>query len=230
MSDMLKDNRLPLGISAAALALATIIGIVPYLQDDDSGSNTSSQSTGDIAALEARISALEANASETGSAATNSIPEGADNARLRQEIDLIVRGLSNQTGRVSRLKDVVEGITDDNGQLLPAPLVLDEIALAKRGLVNLTRRINDLSDRMDALDTAAADIARLQQQMAIVDRAFARVATNANTASDERAALMSALSAGTGDTTTPTSAQASGAQDLDEIAAKLDAILQLLDN
>lgn len=225
MSDLLKDNRLPLGISAAALVLATIIGLVPILEDNDNGADTGSQAANDIAALEERINALEA----SGSVASD-VPEGADNARLRQEIDLIVRGLSNQTGRVSRLKDVVEGITDDRGQPVPAALVLDEIALAKRGLANLTRRVNELTDRMDALDTAAADIARLQQQMAIVDRAFARVAANSNAARDERATLISALGNLHANTEPTASVQASGSAGLAEIAAKLDDILQRLEN
>ncbi|MEO9826079.1 MAG: hypothetical protein ABJF50_16860 [Paracoccaceae bacterium] len=225
MSDLLKDNRLPLGISAAALALATLIGIIPILEDNDSVSDTGSQSSNDIAALEERINALEASG-----LGTDAIPEGVENARLRQEIDLIVRGLGNQTGRVSRLKGVVEGITDDNGQLVPAALVLDEIALAKRGLSNLTRRINEVTDRMDALDTAAADIARLQQQMAIVNRAFGRVAANANAARDDRATLMSALTALSADAELTARAPASDTANLEEIASKLDDILQRLDN
>ncbi|MEP1538802.1 MAG: hypothetical protein ABJQ34_09200 [Paracoccaceae bacterium] len=225
MSDLLKDNRLPLGISAAALALATLIGIIPILEDNDNVSDTGSQSSNDIAALEERINALEASG-----LGTDAIPEGVENARLRQEIDLIVRGLGNQTGRVSRLKGVVEGITDDNGQLVPAALVLDEIALAKRGLSNLTRRINEVTDRMDALDTAAADIARLQQQMAIVNRAFGRVAANANAARDDRATLMSALTALSADAELTARAPASDTANLEEIASKLDDILQRLDN
>ncbi|MEP1699424.1 MAG: hypothetical protein ABJJ69_23075 [Paracoccaceae bacterium] len=225
MSDLLKDNRLPLGISAAALALATLIGIIPILEDNDSVSDTGSQSSSDIAALEERINALEASG-----LGTDAIAEGVENPRLRQEIDLIVRGLGNQTGRVSRLKSVVEGITDDNGQLVPAALVLDEIALAKRGLSNLTRRINEVADRMDALDTAAADIARLQQQMAIVNRAFGRVTANANAARDDRATLMSALTALSADAELTARAPASDTANLEEIASKLDDILQRLDN
>ncbi|MEO9896814.1 MAG: hypothetical protein ABJD13_11690 [Paracoccaceae bacterium] len=225
MSDLLKDNRLPLGISAAALALATLIGIIPILEDNDNVSDTGSQSSNDIAALEERINALEASG-----LGTDPIPEGVENPRLRQEIDLIVRGLGNQTGRVSRLKSVVEGITDDNGQLVPAALVLDEIALAKRGLSNLTRRINEVTDRMDALDTAAADIARLQQQMAIVNRAFGRVAANANAARDDRATLMSALTALSADAEFTARAPASDTANLEEITSKLDDILQRLDN
>ncbi|WP_341367671.1 hypothetical protein [Yoonia sp. BS5-3] len=218
MSDVLKDNRLPLGISAAALIVATYIGFVPLMQRDRSDNSAPAQ---EIAGLQDRISALEANA--TGPA-SNDMPEGADNARLRQEIDLIVRGLGNQTGRISRLQDAVEGITTENGQIAPSTLVMDEIALAKRGLVNLTGRINALSERMDALDTAAADIARLQQQMGNVDRALARLATNANTARDERATLAQTLpaSGSTGTTATQT--------DLTEIAQTLEAILQKLEN
>ena len=225
MLDLMKENRLPIGISVGALALATYFGLLPVMQNS---TDTSSAASTDIAALEDRINALEANA--TGPVASNDIPEGADNARLRQEIDLIVRGLSNQTGRVSRLRDVVEGITDEGGQLIPSALVLDEIALAKRGLANLTRRINELTDRMDALDTAAADITRLQQQMALVDRALARVAANTNAARDERAALMTAVSPASQGTGSSASAPASAAADLEDITAKLDAILQQLGN
>lgn len=220
MSQVLKDNRLPLLISAVALAVAVYIGFVPLRQ---SQSNTSEPvALVSLSSLNDRIAALEAApAAVPIPAATQApdIPEGADNARLRQEIDLIVRGLSNQTGRVSRLKATVEGITDDNGQLLAPARVMDEIALAKRGLANLTRRINELSSQMDALDTAAADITRLQQQMANVDRAFARLARNANEARTERESLLAAL----GDR--PAS---SDVEELVGIEAKLDAILQQL--
>ena len=223
MLDLLKNNRLPVIVSVVALILATYLGFIPIRQN---ASTSASASVAEITALKDRISALEA-ASEGQAPAVASIPAGADNARLRQEIDLITRGLGNQTGRVSRIKKVVEGITDDAGRALPAATTLDEIALAKRGLVNLTRRINALSDRMDALDTAADDIVRLQQQMAIVDRAFARVAAKSNAAREERAALVASLNNVSRDTAASATTQPA---DLEEIATKLDEILEQLEN
>ncbi|WP_342075016.1 hypothetical protein [Yoonia sp. SS1-5] len=222
MSNAFKDNRLPLVVSAVALAVATVIGIVPVVQDNRRADDRAVALV-DVSSLEERVASLEnAPPPEVGSSIAD-IPENAGNARLRQEIDLITRGLANQTGRVSRLKTTVEGIVDENGALVPSPLVSDEIALAKRGLANLTRRINALEDRFDALETAAADITRLQQQMANVDRAFMRLARNSNVARDERASLLAALDAlpggrtGIGDET-----------DANSIEAKLDAILQQL--
>ncbi|MEL6640516.1 MAG: hypothetical protein AAFP98_04255 [Pseudomonadota bacterium] len=225
MSQVLKDNRLPLLISAGALAIAVYIGFIPVRQ---SAGGTSAETVAlvDIGALEDRIAALEAAPAPEAAvpaAAAVEIPEGADNARLRQEIDLIVRGLANQTGRVSRLKATVEGFTNDAGQIEPSARVMDEIALAKRGLSNLTRRINDLSNKLDALDTAAADITRLQQQMANVDRAFSRLAAKGNAASQEREAIMAQLA---GLSSSSSGAETSG--EAESIEAKLDAILERL--
>ena len=228
MSNMLKDNRLPLAVSAVALASATYIGFVPLFQKSAQSADTGVSGSSGIDAFEERLAALETGLVEnTGSAAAD-IPEGADNARLRQEIDLITRGLANQTGRISRLKGVVEGITDDSGQIVPARRVMDEVALAKRGLVNLTTRVNALSDRLENLDTAAADITRLQHQMANVDRAFARLAANANAAREERSALSEAIGSMPAAATPANATTGSGAPDLDQIEEKLDAILQQL--
>lgn len=187
MSNAWKDHRLPLVISIAALIIATFIGLVPVMQNRE---RAAPQASTDFSSIEDRIAALET----TEPATVANIPPNADNARLRQEIDLITRGLGNQTGRISRLKSVVDGIVDPNGQVIAPTRVMDEIALAKRGLSNLTRRINAIEDRLDALDSAAADIARLQQQMAIVDTAMGRLARNSNLAKDERADLNAVLS------------------------------------
>jgi len=194
MSNMLKDNRLPIGISVVALVVATMIGLVPVMQDRARETQTSDAGS---AALEARIEAIEAAASAPTAApvaAAADIPANATNARLRQEIDLITRGLANQTGRVSRLKSTVEGIVDENGQLMTPQRVNDEIALAKRGLSNLTRRINELNDQMAALETAAADIDRLEQQMSIANRAFARMKAAETEAAEDREQMRQLLS------------------------------------
>lgn len=220
MSQILKDNRLPLLISAGALAVAIYIGFIPVRQNA-SGPTAETLALVDLGALEDRIAALET--APTTEGAAPAIPEGADNARLRQEIDLIVRGLANQTGRVSRLKATVEGFTNEAGQIEPNARVMDEIALAKRGLSNLTRRINDLSNQLDALETAAADITRLQQQMENVDRAFSRLAANGNAARQEREAIMAQLASLNGGSTPP-----QNPAEADSIEAKLDAILERL--
>ncbi len=222
MSNLLKDNRLPIGISVAALVVVTIIGLVPVLQSNDREVATD---VADVTVLEERLAALEAGATDLNPA--TDIPENASNARLRQEIDLLTRGLGNQTGRVSRLKASLEGVVDEGGNPIPSSRVRAELDLASRGLANLTRRINELSDRMDALDTAAADIARLQQQMALADQAFARLAAANNQAKAERATLVSLIEgAASGQPATAPD----GTNNLVEIEAKLDAILNALGN
>lgn len=221
MSKLLKDNRLPIAISGTALLVATIIGIVPVVQNSRGDTEADART---IAALQDRLAALENGNGAPAAGAASDIPENAGNARLRQEIDLITKGLANQTGRVSRLKSSVEGIVDDSGALIPSTRVMDEIALAKRGLANLTRRINALEDRMEMLDSAAGDIARLQQQMANVDQAFLRISKNARDAKAERENLAATLS------NQPSAATATGGPDINDIQTKLDAILQALQN
>jgi chromosome segregation ATPase len=222
MSNLWKDHRLPLVISGVALLIATLIGLVPLYQDDG---NASPQLANDLSTIEDRLAALER---EVGTTSSTEIPPNADNQRLRQEIDLITRGLGNQTGRVSRLKDAVEGIVDANGQVIAPQRVLDEIALAKRGLSNLTRRINNLAQRLDTLDTASADIARLQQQMVNVDRAMGRLAASTNLAKDERAQIFTRL--GNDNTSAIQSTSTLPASSIDQLETKLDEILERLND
>ena len=173
MPNMLKSNLVPIFISTCALILVTLIGLIPVYQK--AGSQPE-QATGqaDNAALVQRVEALERAAGETAVEPAE-IPVNASNGRLRQEIDLINRGLANQTGRVSGIKKRLEGVVDEGGQLMPSKRVMDEIALVKRALVNLTKRINSVDDQLESLQTAAVDIDRLQQQMANADRAFIRL-------------------------------------------------------
>ena len=184
MVETFKNNRLPILVTAGALILVIIIGWIPVSQQNDTESTPASGSD-ETASLLQRIEALEAAAGQTG-AGSPEIPENADNGRLRQEIDLINRGLANQTGRVSRIKKQLEAVVDDGGQAIPSARAMDEIALIKRALVNLTKRLNAMDDQFASLTDAAADIDRLQQQMANADRAFIRLAGAAREGKKQR--------------------------------------------
>lgn len=106
--------------------------------------------------------------------------------------------------------------------------MLDEIALANLGLSNLTRRINNLSQRLDTLDTASADIARLQRQMVKVDRATGRLAATTNLAKDERAQIFTRLGSDTASAIQSTSNLPTPT--IDQLETKLDEVLERLND
>lgn len=191
MSALLKNNFLPILISAGALVLVTIVGLIPIYQQADPQASQNPE-TDAMAALIERIEALEGNAAKPDSVMAD-IPANAGNARLRQEIDLINKGLANQTGRVSRIKKRLETVVDEQGQAIPSSRAMDEIALIKRALVNLTKRLNKVGEQLDSLQTASTDIGRLQQQMANADRAFIRLAAASREQKQQAEAIAESL-------------------------------------
>lgn len=175
MQKVVADNKLPIIVSLTALVIAVFVGLVPvWQQNQREAARAPSSGTValvDLEGLSDRIAALEAAAAAAPQPAQTA-PQEMDPA-LRAEIDLIVKGLVNQTGRVSRLQDAVESLQAVSGQV--PPVVSDEISLAKRGLVNLTRRINTMQDRLEPLAPMPASVDRLGVQMSNVERAVTRL-------------------------------------------------------
>ena len=218
MQKVVAENRLPIIVSCAALAIAVIVGLIPVWQQNQReaapAAPAGTVALVDLAALDERIKALEESAATAATEAPEEPapveePAGMDPA-LRAELDLIVKGLVNQTGRVSRLQDEVAALTAASGEV--PQLVTDEISLAKRGLVNLTRRINEMDDGIEPLASAPKDIDRLNVQMSNVERAVTRLNLKLNQIGSAGA---------------PTDAGLSG-DELSEISTQLEAILTKL--
>lgn len=201
MMDQIKEHRVPVAVTVMALLVAVVFGIMPARENASQADARVSKAAGEkVAALEERVLALEAALAPAGGV--------SDTPPTREEVTLIVKGLINQTGRVSRLQDQVEGITEGRVAVADNPRIVTEISLIKRGLVNLTRRINAMGD---TLDTTAA----LPQ---VVDRLNLRMsnAENAVTQLHRRIRSLQAGSAAPGD------------ENLDGVATQLEEILLLL--
>ncbi len=162
----IKKHMLPLAVTGGALALAVVVGLVPVLSSSGDG-DPALYPADAVAALEARIAALEsAGPAEAGTSELD--------PRLRQEIDLIVKGLVNQTGRISGLKAQLEPVTawlDAYG----GPTRLDQdLALINKALLNQTRRVSGLKAELAAVNawSAAGGPDRLAQELALINKAL----------------------------------------------------------
>ena len=171
MKTFLRDNWIPVAISAAALVVATAIGLVPVLRSDDSSpSSTEAGLQRRVADLEAKVFALEA-ASQTPDTGQQ---QGIDPA-LRAEIDQIVKGLVNQTGRISRLKKELAPVLAW-GDTPPVPeRVEQQIKLIDRALLKQTGRIKTLQQDVAPIvawgDTPPVP-KRVEQQISLIDKAL----------------------------------------------------------
>gem|GEM_PF-5033082 len=137
----LKEQRLPIIITAFALLLALLVGLVPVLNaDNEPSADRQSGDKAELAALDARLTALEAAATDGN---------GAISPALRAELDLISKGLLNQTGRISRLKKGIAAPDDDGGTMEPA--LREELDLIAKGLLNQTGRVSALKKQVQSL-------------------------------------------------------------------------------
>ncbi len=143
MGDFLKQQRVPLFITAMALLLALAVGLVPVLKSGNDQTTNQQASRATIAALEARIAALES--------ASTGLGDGAISPVLRAELDLIAKGLLNQTGRVSRLKKQVETVESEGDTMDPA--LRAELDLIAKGLLNQTGRVSRLKKRVETVES-----------------------------------------------------------------------------
>jgi len=136
--EFLKEQRLPLIISALALLLAISIGLVPVLNaENEQTAVRQSGSEDELAALNERLAALESAALNSG---------GEISPTLRAELDLIGKGLLNQTGRVSRLKKQIA--TPAGGSDGISPALRAELDLIGKGLLNQTGRVSRLKKQI----------------------------------------------------------------------------------
>jgi len=202
MLDQIKENRVPITVTIMAIFVAGLFALAPVRDNANRNAERAAAVASDqISTLEARIATLEAAANPA---------DGAD--PLRAELDLIIKGLVNQTGRVSRLQDTVEAFGTASAGLANNDRIEAEIALAKRGLSNLTRRINTLSDQMTAFDGLPQKVDQLTVQMSNVERAITQVNRRVQ---DLR-------------NTSVTAPQAGDNERLDAVAAQLQDILVIL--
>lgn len=160
---------MPIAVTVGALLIAMVFGVMPARENATKAETRAAQaSTEKVADLEARIAALEAALTPA---------EGEENAAppTRDEINLIVKGLVNQTGRVSRLQDQVEGIIGGDIASAPDPRVEVEFGLAKRALVNLTRRINGMKDIVETTEALPRDVDQLSLRISNVESAVTQI-------------------------------------------------------
>jgi hypothetical protein len=156
MKKLLKDNWIPLVISAAALVLATGVGLVPVLRTADQvPSSTQAALDQRLTTLEGKIESLLANRPQTADNQPKDI-----NPDLRAELDQIVKGLVNQTGRVSRLKKDVSPILAWGDTPPVSDRTEQQIKLINQALLKQTGRIRTLQD----------DVVSVRENKAAVDR------------------------------------------------------------
>ena len=167
----LKKNTLPLAVSGAALVLVIIIGLIPILSsDEDTGTSEAAipEAVSDqIAALESRVAALES----TGN------PAETDPA-LRAEINQIVRGLVNQTSRISALKKQLVPVTDWIDQNGGPERLAQEMALVNQAFIKQTARMSQLRSNLAPLTTWVDENGgpdRLSQEMSLINQALLRL-------------------------------------------------------
>ena len=199
--DKIIEYRIPLAVTAGALLVAFVFGVMPAQENANRQETRAAQATTDtISELEARIAALEAAQTPEGG-------EGADAPVTRAEVDMIVKGLVNQTGRVSRLRDQVNGMLGGEVPVAANPRISEEIRLAKRALVNLTRRINATNAIVETTQALPADVDQLMLRMSNVESAVTQ--------------LHRRIRAAQADSDAPDD------QNLEEVAAQLEEILLL---
>lgn len=136
----LMEQRLPLIVTALALLLAISVGLVPVLKSESDPEVVQTIDNGaELTALNKRLTALEAVVKD-GS--------GTISPELRAELDLIARGLLNQTGRVSRLKKRIEMPAADGDAI--SRVLRAELDLMAKGLLNQTGRVSRLKKQVAA--------------------------------------------------------------------------------
>lgn len=171
MKTFLKDNWIPVAISVSALVVATAIGLVPVLRSPDDGTLKAD------AALEQRVSELEKKVAELAGASPPSDPEagkGVDPA-LRAEIDQIVKGLVNQTGRISRLKKDVAPILAW-GDTPPVPdRIEQQIKLINTAFLKQTGRIKALEQEVAPVSGNSAAVDRISLQVKNLESAVTQL-------------------------------------------------------
>lgn len=151
----LKEQRLPIIITAFALLLALLVGLVPVLNaDNEPSADRQSGDKAELAALDARLTALEAAATDGN---------GAISPALRAELDLISKGLLNQTGRISRLKKGIAAPDDDGGTMEPA--LREELDLIAKGLLNQTGRVSALKKQVQSLSALPGQLKRIDLEV-----------------------------------------------------------------
>lgn len=133
-SGFLKEQRLPIIITVLALLLAVSVGLVPVLNsENESAAVQQVDRQAELAVLDERLTALETAATDGG---------GTVGPALRAELDLIAKGLLNQTGRVSKLKKLTAPLAGDSLSMSPA--LRAELDLIAKGLLNQTGRVSKL--------------------------------------------------------------------------------------
>ena len=171
MKTFLKDNWIPVAISVSALVVATAIGLVPVLRSPDDGTSKAE------AALEQRVSELEKKVAELEDASPPSDPEagkGVDPA-LRAEIDQIVKGLVNQTGRISRLKkDVAPMLAWRDTPPVP-DRIEQQIKLINTAFLKQTGRIKALEQEIAPVSGNSAAVDRISLQVKNLESAVTQL-------------------------------------------------------
>lgn len=164
VSGFLKEQRLPVIITAFALLLAVAVGLVPLMDAADEPANGQSGTKDEVAALEARLTALEAAGTDGN---------GGMSPALRAELDLISKGLLNQTGRVSRLKKQIAAPGEDGDAMDPA--LRGEIDLIAKGLLNQTGRVSTLKKQVQSLSTLPGQVKRIDLEVINLTKAVSQL-------------------------------------------------------
>lgn len=161
----LKEQRLPIIITAFALLLAVSVGLVPVLNAvDEPATDQQSGDKAELTALDARLTALEAAATDGN---------GAISPALRAELDLISKGLLNQTGRISRLKKEIAAPDDDGGTMEPA--LREELDLIAKGLLNQTGRVSALKKQVQSLSALPGQLKRIDLEVVNLTKAVSNL-------------------------------------------------------
>lgn len=209
MNKLMKDNWIPLAISLVALVLATIVGLIPVLRSADD------VPADPYAALEQRLTLLEGRLETLGNGTSgpeNTQSSGID-PTLRAELDQIVTGLVNQTGRISRLKKDVSPVLAW-GDSPPVPdRIEQQLTLINNALLKQTARIRVLQKSVAPVEQNRTDLDRIALQIKNLESAVKQL--------HKRVTSLSAKLNATGEA--PSGPQT---DTLTSIEAKLDAMLK----
>lgn len=164
-SGFLKEQRLPIIITVLALLLAVSVGLVPVLNsENESVAVQQVDRQAELAMLDERLTALETAATDGG---------GTVGPALRAELDLIAKGLLNQTGRVSKLKKLTAPLADDSLSMSPA--LRAELDLIAKGLLNQTSRVSKLKKNVSALMPLPEQLDRIDLQVINLSKAVGQL-------------------------------------------------------
>ncbi|MET1416422.1 hypothetical protein ABVF61_29420 [Roseibium sp. HPY-6] len=171
MKAFLKDNWIPVAISASALVMATAIGLVPVLRSpDDATLNAEAALERRVAQLEEKIAQLESTSEPVDPATKEEIDPA-----LRAEINQIVKGLVNQTGRVSRLKKDVAPLLAW-GDTPPVPERIEQqIKLINTAFLKQTSRIKSLEQQVMPVSGNSAAVERISLQVKNLESAVTQL-------------------------------------------------------